>query len=111
MKRPDYFHNSTQTNINLLFNMIQACRTELTIMRGREEYRGTNDTEIIQVAEALSKEIYTVFNSNILTVKSRTKSERAKELLQYLTTHNKNYTKSQYFSLLELEEIINELTE
>ena len=66
LKRPDYNHNLPQTNINILFNMIQACRTEVTIMRGRKEYQNTIDTEIIQSADALAKEIRTVFKSTII---------------------------------------------
>ena len=111
MKRPDYNFNTPQTNINILFNMIQACRVELAIMKYKPEYQHTLDSEIIQSAEALSKEIYDVFYSNILTAKSLTKSERLKELVEYLATHNKNYTKSQYHAILDIQTIIKELTE
>lgn len=33
--------------------------------------------------------------------------DRAKYIIDYLLSHNKNYTKTQYYYLLELEEIIN----
>lgn len=34
------------------------------------------------------------------------KKEKIKEILTYLTTHNKNYTQKQYFYILELEELL-----
>lgn len=34
-------------------------------------------------------------------------NDRVKYILQYLLSHNKNYTKTQYYLLLELEEILN----
>lgn len=56
MDRPDFFHDSPSVCINKLFNMIQACRIEAEIMRGRsEEYK--IDSEMIKAAEALVSEL------------------------------------------------------
>lgn len=34
------------------------------------------------------------------------KAEQIKDILQYLATHNKNYTKKQYYYILELQELL-----
>lgn len=34
------------------------------------------------------------------------KAEQIKDILQYLATHNKNYTKKQYYYILELKELL-----
>ena len=62
MQRPDYFHNKPEVNINLLFNMIQACRVELSIMRYNPQYQNTKDTELVNSAIALAKEAKEVFD-------------------------------------------------
>ena len=56
MERPDFFHKTAQENVNLLFNMIQACRTDLLIMRFNPEYSCNPDRELIKCAEALAME-------------------------------------------------------
>lgn len=35
--------------------------------------------------------------------------DKIAEIAQYLSTHNKNYTKEQYYKILDLKELINEL--
>ena len=62
MDRPDYFHNKPEVNINLLFNMIQACRVELSIMKYKSEYKDTKDTELVSSAVALANEAKEVFD-------------------------------------------------
>ena len=57
MERPDYNHHTVQENINLLFNMIQSCRTEVAIIKYRQEYKNIKDNELVKVAEALAEEI------------------------------------------------------
>ena len=56
MERPDFFHRTAQENVNLLFNMIQACRTDLSIMRFNPKYGCKPDEELIKCAEALARE-------------------------------------------------------
>ena len=56
LERPDYNHKTPQENVNILFNMIQKCRVELAIMRGRNEYEDIVDTELVKVAEAVARE-------------------------------------------------------
>lgn len=34
------------------------------------------------------------------------KAEQIKDILQYLATHNKNYTQTQYYKILELQELL-----
>lgn len=62
MDRPDYFHNKPEVNINLLFNMIQSCRTELSIMKYKPEYKDHKDTELVNSAIALAQEAKEVFD-------------------------------------------------
>ena len=62
MQRPDYFHNEPEVNINLLFNMIQACRTELDIMYCRSGYQNVKDTELVNAAIALANKAKQVFD-------------------------------------------------
>ena len=62
MQRPDYFHNTPEVNINLLFNMIQACRVELSIMQYDSKYKDMKDTELVNSAIALANEAKTVFD-------------------------------------------------
>ena len=62
MERPNYYHNKPEVNINLLFNMIQACRTELSIMRHNPLYQDTKDTDLVNCAIALASEAKKVFD-------------------------------------------------
>lgn len=62
MNRPDYHHNTPEVNINILFNMIQACRTELSIMYCRSGYQDVKDTELVDSAIALANEAKRVFD-------------------------------------------------
>lgn len=59
MQRVDIFHQTPRENINILFNMIQKCRTDLSIMKYRHEYEQLlkADKELLKVAKALVKEI------------------------------------------------------
>lgn len=59
MQRINTFHKSPRENINIFFNMVQACRTDLEIMRYKPEYqeRLANDTELHKVVEALAREM------------------------------------------------------
>ena len=39
MQRIDVFHKTPRENVNILFNMIQACRTDFTILKYNPEYK------------------------------------------------------------------------
>lgn len=65
MERPDYFHKPPEVNINILFNMVQKCRTEVSVMRGRSEYKGKKDMELVKSAEALAREIKKLFGEEV----------------------------------------------
>ena len=54
--RPNFLHESPTVCVNKLFNMVQACRTDAAIMRGRKESYKI-DSELIKVAEALVTEL------------------------------------------------------
>ncbi len=54
--RPDFFHETPTACVTKLFNMIQACRVDASIMRGRKETYKI-DFELIKVAEALVSEL------------------------------------------------------
>ena len=59
MQRVDIFHRTPEENVNILFNMIQACRTDLSIMKYNLKTKELleKDRELIKCAEALAKEI------------------------------------------------------
>ena len=61
MQRIDVFHKTPRENVNILFNMIQACRTDFTILKYNPEYKELleKDIELKKVAEALAREINT----------------------------------------------------
>lgn len=65
MERPDFFHRTAQENINLLFNMIQACITDLSIMRFNSCYNCKPDKELIKCAEALAREAKEWMNESV----------------------------------------------
>lgn len=65
MERPDFYHRSAQENVNLLFNMIQACRTDLSIMRFNSCYNCKPDKELIKCAEALAREAKEWMNESV----------------------------------------------
>ena len=54
--RPNFPHDAPTVCVNKLFNMIQACRTDAAIMRGRKEAYKI-DSELIKSAEALVSEL------------------------------------------------------
>ena len=49
--RPNFPHDAASICVNKLFNMIQACRTDASIMRGQKE-KYKIDSDLIKVAEA-----------------------------------------------------------
>lgn len=54
--RPDFSHDYPSVCVNKLFNMVQACRVDASIMRGRkEDYK--IDSDLIKIAEALVREL------------------------------------------------------
>lgn len=54
--RPDFSHDTPGVCVNKLFNMVQACRVDASIMRGRKEgYK--IDSDLIKAAEALVREL------------------------------------------------------
>jgi hypothetical protein len=56
IERPDFIHDAPSACVDKLFNMVQACRTDACIMRGRkEEYK--IDSDLVKVAEALAREL------------------------------------------------------
>lgn len=59
MERVDVFHRTPEENVNILFNMIQACRTDLTILKYNSKTKPLleKDDELIKCAEALAREI------------------------------------------------------
>lgn len=65
MERPDFYHRSAQENVNLLFNMIQACITDLSIMRFNSCYNCKPDKELIKCAEALAREAKEWMNESV----------------------------------------------
>lgn len=65
MERPDYSHKSPEENINILFNMVQKCRVDVTIMRGRKEYKGKKDADLVKSAEALAREVRQLFGEEV----------------------------------------------
>lgn len=65
MERPDFFHRTAQENVNLLFNMIQACITDLSIMRFNSCYNCKPDKELIKCAEALAREAKEWMNESV----------------------------------------------
>lgn len=60
-ERPDYFHDSPEVCVNKLFNMIQKCRTEISIMQAKPEFNSIKDSDIIKCADALAKDVRSVF--------------------------------------------------
>jgi hypothetical protein len=54
--RPNFPHDAASICVNKLFNMIQACRTDASIMRGQKE-KYKIDSDLIKVAEALVQEL------------------------------------------------------
>ena len=54
--RPDFHHDTPDVCVNKLFNMVQACRTDASIMRGRSECYKI-DPDLIKAAEALAHEL------------------------------------------------------
>ena len=56
MERPNFFHRTARENVNLLFNMIQACRNDLSAMRFNPSYNCKPDEELVKCAEALAIE-------------------------------------------------------
>ena len=65
MERPDFNHQSPDVNINILFNMVQKCRVDVSIMRGRSEYKGKKDAELVKSAEALAREVRQLFGEEV----------------------------------------------
>jgi hypothetical protein len=59
MQRIDIFHKTPEENVNTLFNRIQACRTDLSILKYNLKTKPLleKDTELIKCAEALVREI------------------------------------------------------
>ena len=59
VQRVDIFHKTPQENVNILFNMVQACRTDLTILKYNLKTKSLleKDDELIKIAEALAREI------------------------------------------------------
>ena len=59
MQRINTFHKSPRENINIFFNMVQACRTDLEIMRYKSEYQEllAKDTELHKIVEGLAREM------------------------------------------------------
>lgn len=59
MQRIDIFHKTPEENVNTLFNMIQACRTDLSILKYNLKTKPLleKDKELIKAAEALAREI------------------------------------------------------
>lgn len=54
--RPDFSHDAPGVCVNKLFNMVQACRVDSSIMRGRkEDYK--IDSDLVKAAEALVQEL------------------------------------------------------
>ena len=54
--RPNFPHDAASICVNKLFNMIQACRTDASNMRGTT-YKYKLDSDLIKVAEALVQEL------------------------------------------------------
>lgn len=56
LDRPNFYRDSPSECVCKLFNIIQSCRVDVTIMMGRpEEYKIDSDT--IKIAEALVREL------------------------------------------------------
>ena len=60
MQRVDMFHKTPEENVNILFNMIQACRVDLSLLKYNLKTKPIleKDRELIKCAEALAKEIH-----------------------------------------------------
>ena len=54
--RPNFPHDVPDVCVNKLFNMVQACRTDAAIMRGRRENYKI-DPDLVKAAEALAQEL------------------------------------------------------
>ena len=59
MERIDAFHKTPEENIIILYNMIQSCRTDLSILKYRNDCRPLleKDTELHKIVEALAREM------------------------------------------------------
>ena len=44
---------------------------------------------------------------NLIAKEIENKTEKLKNIIDYLESHNKNYTKEQYYKILDLQDIIN----
>lgn len=52
---------SARKNVNILFNFIQAARVDVGIMRGKANYAGIVDRDLVSVAYALAQEVNETF--------------------------------------------------
>lgn len=56
--RVDPWHHSPEKNLNILFNMIQKCRTDASIIRfDINKFCNLYDNELVKAAEALAQEV------------------------------------------------------
>lgn len=67
MDRPDYFHDKPYTYIAKIFNMVQACRNDLSIIETKKEYVAEIDVEFVKVVDALHREVHRVFDNKEAT--------------------------------------------
>ena len=60
MDRPEYFHDKPYTYIAKLFNMVQACRTDLSIIQTKKEYVAEIDSDFVGIVDALHREVHRI---------------------------------------------------
>lgn len=62
MDRPDYFHDKPYTYIAKVFNMIQACRTDLSIIETKKEYVAEIDSDFVGIVDALHRDVHKIID-------------------------------------------------
>ena len=65
LERPDYFHDSPKVCTNKLFNMIQRCRVEVSIMQSKAEFNDITDMDLVKVTNDLAKSVREVFSNKM----------------------------------------------
>lgn len=61
MERPNFWHETPKQSIIKLDDIISACRNDISIMSGRNEFIGVLDDEFIKNVDALHREAHRLY--------------------------------------------------
>lgn len=61
MKRPEFWHETPRQSMIKLHDIISACRNDIAVMSGRNEFVGVLDDEFIKNVDALHREAHMLY--------------------------------------------------